>query len=126
MTRINIGIKPKILSRQHLLAEHRELVRIPNNVAQGKVDLKAPLPEKFTLGKGHVRFFYDKLGYLFLRYLELHNECIERGYNVKDYSDSWKGIPKELMNNYKPTKEDIMIIKGRLLEKDFNHYSKLI
>ena len=36
MTRVNVGIPPVELVDQHLLAEHREIKRIPNCVAKGK------------------------------------------------------------------------------------------
>lgn len=49
MTRINVGVKPKELCRQHLLAEAREIKRIPNVVAKGKFNLKNQ-PKEFTLG----------------------------------------------------------------------------
>lgn len=39
MTRINL-IPPEELCDQHLLAEHRELTRIPNAVARGKFSLE--------------------------------------------------------------------------------------
>ena len=39
MTRINL-VPPEELCDQHLLAEHRELTRIPNAVAKGKYHLK--------------------------------------------------------------------------------------
>jgi hypothetical protein len=32
MTRINVGVHPSELSTKHLIAEHREIKRIPNNV----------------------------------------------------------------------------------------------
>ena len=63
MTRINIGIPPKQLTNKHLIAEHREIKRIPNVISKGKYNLKS-IPPEFTLGKGHVSFFYDKLQYL--------------------------------------------------------------
>ena len=63
MTRINIGVRPIELENKHLMAEHRELKRIPNVVRKGRYNLKN-VPPQFTLGKGHVSFFYDKLGYL--------------------------------------------------------------
>lgn len=116
MTRINCGIKVEDLSSKHLMAEHREVKRIPNCVAKGRCNLKN-IPNKFTLGKGHVSFFYDKLGYLKKRYEELYLECIKRGFNVQYYGGSWKNIPKELMNDYSPTKEDVEIIKERIQEK---------
>ena len=48
MTRINVGIDPKHLCDQHLIAEYRELPRL-----FGKTS-KNPAPSQFTLGKGHV------------------------------------------------------------------------
>ena len=42
MTRINL-VPPEELCDQHLLAEHRELTRIPNAVAKGKYHLKGPV-----------------------------------------------------------------------------------
>lgn len=90
MTRINAGMPIKWLSDKHLLAEHREIKRIPNAVKNRKVNWDIPIPDKFTLGKGHVRFFYDKIRYLERRYKKLHEECIKRGFNVQDYSEAFK------------------------------------
>lgn len=50
MTRINL-VPPEELCDQHLLAEHRELTRIPNAVAKGKYHLKGQ-PAEYKLGKG--------------------------------------------------------------------------
>ena len=55
MTRINI-IPPAELCDQHLLAEHRELTRIPNLVVKGKFSLEGQ-PSDYKLGTGHVKFF---------------------------------------------------------------------
>jgi deoxyribonuclease (pyrimidine dimer) len=117
MTRINIGINPKILSNKHLIAEHREIKRIPNSIKSGKAIIKN-IPNKFTLGVGHVKFFYDKLGYLHNRYLSLYNECIARGFSVASYEESFNDLPKYLYKNYNPTSEDISIIIERLIERD--------
>ena len=84
MTRINIGVPVKTLTSKHLLAEHREIKRIPNVVARGRYNPKS-IPPSFSLGKGHVSFFYNKLGYLKKRYQELYQECKERGYNVQNW-----------------------------------------
>ena len=124
MTRINIGIKPSLLSQKHLLAEHREIKRIPNTIRTGKARIEG-IPEHFTLGKGHVKFFYDKLLYLFNRYQEIHSECIKRGFSVTDYSMAWSGVPQALMNDYQPTADDISVIMGRLVEKDREYYSQI-
>lgn len=62
MTRINL-VPPAELCDQHLLAEHRELTRIPNAVAKGKYHLKGQ-PAEYKLGEGHVRFFFNKMAFL--------------------------------------------------------------
>lgn len=123
MTRINIGINPKTLTDRHLMAEHREMKRIPNVVSKGRYNLKN-VPPQFTLGKGHVSFFYDKLGYLLERYKEIHEECRKRGFNVQNYTSSWDGVPKELMNSYTPTQRDIDIVTERILDRLANPLSK--
>lgn len=123
MTRINLGIPPAQLTNKHLIAEHRELKRVPNAVAKGKYNLKN-IPSQFTLGKGHVSFFYDKLGYLKDRYVDLYNECLVRGFNVQNYEASWDGVPQELMNGYIPTARDIEIIRERIAERLANPIAK--
>ncbi len=123
MTRINVGIPPIELTNKHLIAEHRELKRIPNVVAKGRCNLNN-IPTQFTLGKGHVSFFYDKLGYLKDRYVGLYNECLNRGFNVQSYLVSWDGVPQELMNGYIPTIKDIEIIRERIAERLANPIAK--
>ena len=113
MTRINAGITPFELSGKHLIAEHREIKRIPNVVSKGKYNLTGQ-PEEFTLGTGHVKFFYTRLLYLKKRYEELYKECLKRGYNVSYYGDAWNDVPKELMNDYEPTERDRQIIQQRI------------
>lgn len=116
MTRINAGIAPKDLTRQHLIAEHREIKRIPNVIAKGKFNLKGQ-PKEFTLGTGHVKFFYDKLGYLKNRYEEIYSECLNRGYNVSYYGNAWNNLPKEMMGDYTPTQRDVEIITERINQR---------
>lgn len=116
MTRINVGIPPCELSTKHLIAEHREIKRIPNVISQGKFNLKGQ-PEEFKLGQGHVKFFYTRLGYLKDRYEQIYKNCIERGYKVTYYGNCWDNVPKELMGNYIPSQNDIDIIKQRIQER---------
>jgi len=116
MTRINVAIPPAELNTRHLLAEHRELKRIPNCVSRGRFNLKST-PKEFTLGKGHVSFFYDKLEYLRKRYEDLYEECINRNFNVSYYGNAWDDVPKELMNDYIPTQRDEQLIRERIKEK---------
>ena len=116
MTRINAGIPPKQLSRQHLIAEHREIVRIPNTVKSGKARV-VDLPDTFTLGKGHVKFFYNKLKFLHKRYEQLYAECTKRGYNMTYFGDAFSDLPPDLYKDYKPTKEAIALIEARIKER---------
>lgn len=104
MTRINAGILPSELCNKHLLAEHREIKRIPNIVKSGRANL-VNIPEEFTLGKGHVKFFYNKLLYLKKRYIEIHNELRRRGFDVTYFGDSFKDLPAELYNDWAVSSE---------------------
>ena len=116
MTRINLGIKPSELCNKHLLAEHRELKRIPNTIKSGRYSLDN-IPKHFTLGKGHVKFFYNKLLFLKKRYIQLYKECVKRGFNVTDFSSSFDNLPKLLMNDYVLRKGDREIIVQRINQK---------
>jgi hypothetical protein len=116
MTRINTSIPPKELNNRHLIAEHREIKRIPNMVASGRARI-IDIPKEFTLGTGHVKFFYNKLEYLRKRYEDLYEECKIRNFNVTYYGQAWDNIPKHLMNDYIPTKRDEEIIRQRISER---------
>lgn len=107
MTRVNAGIPVKKLSDQHLLAEHREIKRIPRTKFTGKV------PERFTLGKGHVLFFSDKSEYTFTRYIAIRFECERRGFNVANYKDNWKNVE----GKYEPSKEDTRKVVERITKR---------
>lgn len=116
MTRINAGLDVETLCDAHLLAEHREIVRTPNLIHKGKYNL-ANQPKEFTLGKGHVSFFYSRQQYLLDRYKELYAECKDRGFNVQDYSSAWDNVPKHLMNDYVPTEKAIKLLEERIAER---------
>ena len=118
MTRINVGVLPSELPDKLLLAEHREIKRIPNVVKSGRFSL-ANQPTSFTLGTGHVKFFYDKLAFLKARYVQLYNECVLRTFNVRDYSSAWDGISDEFMGDYAPTQQDRELIIERIHERGF-------
>lgn len=116
MTRINVGYPVEKLTSKHLIAEHREIKRIPNTVRTGKAIIK-DIPESFKLGTGHVKFFYNKLGYLLKRYELIYRECIKRNFKVEYYGSAWVGIPKELMQDWQPSNHDCKIIKERINSK---------
>ena len=116
MTRINAGILPQRLSNQHLLAEHREIKRIPNLITKGRYNLEGQ-PEKFCLGTGYVKFFYDKLGYLFARYQSIYQECKRRGFQVQDWSGAWESVPPSLMNGWIPEGWVTQRVEERIRER---------
>lgn len=115
MTRINV-VPVGELCDQHLLAEHRELTRIPNAVAKGKYHLRGQ-PLEYKLGEGHVRFFFNKLAFLKKRYDELHLECKNRGFNVQYI---WpENLPEDttLWQDYEPTEQALHINRERITQR---------
>jgi deoxyribonuclease (pyrimidine dimer) len=116
MTRISVGIKASELCDQHLRKERIEILRIPNAIKSGKAVIK-DIPTKFSLGEGHVKFFYDKLLYLHKRYDALTTECINRGFVTTDYSSAFRGLPNKLYNDYTETLYDRKIVGERIKER---------
>jgi deoxyribonuclease (pyrimidine dimer) len=117
MTRINAGIPPKALTDQHLLAEHREIKRLP--AAFAKNPKPTGIPKVFTLGTGHVKFFLNKGKYTLKRYKLIYAECIKRGFEIMDYSQNWevyKRNPK-YDKDYKETDEDKRLLMERISER---------
>lgn len=119
MTRINFGILPEQLIDQHLIAETaKELPRIPRKVRK-LVNSSKPVNTHnyhFTLGTGHVCYFYDKLGYLKDRYNSLHQECLKRGFNVT-YDDTLFLDDSYIHKYFKNTSESLksaQIVKERI------------
>lgn len=118
MTRINVGIEPKELPDKLLLAEHREITRIPNCIKTGRAKIK-DIPQEFTLGEGHVKFFYSRLLFLKKRYNSLYEECLKREFNVTNKIDSFSNLPEELLVDYEPTCKDRQILIERIQSKGF-------
>lgn len=122
MTRINC-VPPKELHRKHLAAEHYELPRVFTQVRKclekgvDPRDIKAP--DQYTLGKGHLKFFYTRLGYLQARMADLIAEMILRGMkpNIEDVGAYTRGIPQHLLGNWTPTKEAMKLNRARLEER---------
>lgn len=135
MTRINSAIPVEHLTDEHLLAEHREIKRLP--AALSKADRsKIKIPEKFCLGTGHVKFFFNKMSFVFNRYLMLYKECKRRSFNVQYYGDNWfldDDIFKSFWHGYTPTKEEKQLLITRITERItnskkpyFHYYGKQI
>lgn len=133
MTRISASIKPIELCDKMLMAEHREIIRIPNTIKSGKAVLDlSNAPRNFKLGTGHVKFFYNKLQYLHNRYSLLHRECIKRGFNVQNYDECFKDLPISLYNDWDDNKDYIRKIVTERINtnlkkmKFIKYYSKKV
>lgn len=85
MTRINV-ISPSDLTDQHLLAEYRELPRVFTLARNAQPLNLGFIPTAYTLGSGHVRFFYPRTGFLARRQEELIRELLDRGYKLTHLS----------------------------------------
>jgi len=122
MTRINV-VPPSELSRQHLIAEYREITRLPGNLytsmsRKGKPFNLNEIPTEYTLGKGHVKFFYTKMLFLKKRFESLVYEMLSRGYEPK-YTDSTIFVIDNatFYNDYEPTEQAIEINRQRIKER---------
>lgn len=121
MTRINL-VEPHQLTDKHLMAEYRELPRIFTAVLklqeQGKTPADVDIPDHYVLGQGHIKFFYNKIGWLLYRYYKLHDELVYRGFSLDEdlyhsicgkstlikqswrvYDERWKPYPEEIYLN---------------------------
>jgi len=119
MTRVNLGIAPYNLCDQHLIAEHREIKRIPNTLLSGKFN-RSNIPSKFTLGTGHVKFFYNKLTILRNRYTRIYSECLNREFNVTNYMSTFNNAIDMFLHNevdYEVTDGDVTLITNRISSK---------
>jgi deoxyribonuclease (pyrimidine dimer) len=108
MTRINC-IPVTELMDQHLMAEYREITRISK--------LARPLNNygKYCMGTGHVKFFYNKGGFLSERTEQLYQELKLRGFNIT--YKQYQLHATALNQTWQPTIEDEMINANRLNNK---------
>lgn len=81
MTRINT-IDPVRLTDQHLMAEYRELPRAFRLAARA-TSFKAPVA--YTMGTGHVLFFYERTDYLSMRQGAIIAELLSRGFDIQHH-----------------------------------------
>lgn len=132
MTRINC-IPVEQLTDQHLFIEYREITRV-SSLARGLIDYGT-----YTLGEGHVKFFYDKGQYLSDRCMTLYNELIKRGYNptFKEYKLHGGGLNDNWEPNNKDKTTNIIRLSQKLVDRpgfykfygkkvEDNHYVKLL
>lgn len=124
MTRLNV-LPAEELNRQMLFAEIRELPRVftlvKNAQAKGanKWSIRKVQPSEYTLGTGHVLYFYTRLKFLADRYEVLCDEWRSRGYNVNQVSrsDLLNGLHNDWMDDYIPTPEALKINRERITKR---------
>jgi deoxyribonuclease (pyrimidine dimer) len=115
MVRINL-INPKYLADQHLIAEYDEILMLLGYVKKYPKIIPGTIPEKYCLGKGHIKFFKNKLIYLKKRHEKLKREMRKRGF-ATNISIILSSFPKTLHNDWMPKKVDLIIIKKRIIQK---------
>ena len=114
MTRINV-IPPAELLDQHLLAEYRELPRV---FALARPLRPGEQVQAYTLGRGHVLFFYDKLEWLAARQAALIAECEARGFQVVHKNIPSLGKhPPELRGTWSPGRAACLTNLARLADR---------
>jgi len=113
MTRINC-IPVDELTDKHLLAEYRELPRV---FKLARICYDAP--NEYTLGAGHVKFFYNKLCFICKRFHEIIDEMQYRGFNpnFKNIPDYVFETPLSLWNNWTPTEEAMRLNRERIAQR---------
>lgn len=121
MTRINV-IPVQQLTGRHLVAEYREICRLPGNLHKS-LNRKTPfcmseIGAHYTLGTGHVKYFYNKMLFLQKRFKALVEEMVVRGYKPQ-FTDGtiFEACPKEFFGDYTPTVEAMEINKRRINER---------
>lgn len=117
MTRINC-VPPEELSRQHLLAEWRELPRVFKLAERAYWSGEEPKsPNNYTLGAGHVKFFYKRLGYCRERFYALREEMLRRGYKVTYHNPPQINIKSDWEANWTPDDAALSINRQRIAER---------
>lgn len=113
MVRINL-VDPKCLADQHLVAEYDEVLMLLGYVR--RFPLVENIPENYVLGKGHIKFFKNKLKYLKNRHEILKKEMLNRGFKPV-ITIKLSEFSRMLCNDWKPKTKDYIIIKKRISSK---------
>lgn len=122
MTRVNV-IDPTELADQHLMAEYRELLMVPASLrrslrTQSIREVLAKIPPFYTLNKGHVTFFYNKLVYLRDRYELLRSHLAARGFSLDETRTFELGdLPPVFAGDWAVTPAAERIVRERIAER---------
>ena len=122
MTRINV-VPPKDLHDRHLVAEYHELPRVyglvRKSIAKGMTPKDFEKYENYTLGTGHVKFFYTRLKWLAERQASLVEEMLSRKMRPQHirFEELFRGIPRAWFNDWTADEEAINTNRLRLQER---------
>lgn len=122
MTRVNV-VDPRSLCNKHLLAEWREMPRVVSSLnkslnRKSKPFSTAEIKSSYTLGAGHVKFFFNKFKYLHRRHKQLTSELLSRGFSLSTTdSNIFSTVDKTWYNDWTPTQKDIDLNVQRILQR---------
>lgn len=129
MARINSALKVEFIPDEFLLAEHNELIKLTALLRTHKGLWK--IPKEFTLGRGHLTFFIDKMEFAYERSILVNNELFARGYKLQDrwskrwLRKTWYGIPDYFAKGYTPTSKERNLEIDQLIKDIKNAYRPL-
>jgi len=117
MTRINCVPVSKLID-QHLVAEYREMLRMPEYLRKSyKTGKPLEIPLFYKMSAGHVKFFYDKGQYLKSRHEELKQEMRRRGMKPELTLHTGMFQHYGLMGDWQPTADSRYVNAERLIER---------
>lgn len=123
MTRVNL-VKVENLADQHLFAEFRELKMVPAALRRSLKtksinEVLANIPRKYTLNKGHVLFFMNKMQFLHNRYKDIAKELVNRDYNIQGHNAAdlfLNSVPSEFRQvTWTPNVDEIKVNVERIV-----------
>lgn len=112
--RCNVGIHPRLLTDQFLIAEYREIPMLIGSLKYWNWKIKSEIPSIFNLGVGHMNFLKNKLIYCKRRHEEVKNEMRNRNFFCDTLSMDFNGIPEEFCNDWQPNLDDSKKLRFRL------------
>lgn len=119
MTRINC-VPVEELSGPHLVAEYRELPRVFALAEKAAARGNLSQPDTYTLGKGHLLFFYTRLEFLARRHAALIEEMKRRSYKPTFTGirrEDFPSIPDNFWNDWIPTEEALTLNRQRIKDR---------
>ena len=114
MVRVNL-VHPRKLTDEHLYAENVELKMLETFINEHP---KGFIPDEYCLGKGHMSFFRNKIGYIkYRQHLISREMCSRKG---TPYVRTHKLYPIE----WEPDDKDISVNKARIINRLVNPLKK--